>query len=165
MFKKIIAISALSLVSLLTQASEHEVTQSAEHNAEVASPHSLGVFLGGVNTEHHSYFSYGLEYVYEFNHNWAASVAWERTDKAHHGDGIETYVASALYSPYKNVWLGIGYGKEEIHGHNSHTEDLYRLSAAYDYKFDRFKVAPMIALDFVDGNTSIVAGASFAIMF
>jgi len=164
MLKRITCLLMLLILSSTSWAGTHESKElKRQHTLET--PHSLGVFLGGVGTEHHTYFSYGLEYIYEFNHSWAASVAWERTDQAHHGDGIETYVASALYSPHKNIWLGIGVGKEEIHGHDSHTEDLYRLSAAYDYKFDKFKIAPMIAVDFVDGETSIVAGATFAIMF
>lgn len=61
--------------------------------------------------------------------------------------------------------LGAGYGKEKIKGYHSHKEDLYRLSATYDIKYDHFKVAPMIAFDYADGNPSAVVGVNFAVTF
>ncbi len=162
MFKKIalVILLALSGQSLANDASDH-----ANSHAEIESPHSIGIFLGGVATEHHTYASYGLEYAYEFNHKWAASIAWEEVDNAHHGDGVETFVVSALYSPIDKVWLGAGYGKERIHGSHGGKEDLYRLSAAYDFHVNHLKIAPMVALDLVEGETSAVFGVNFGVTF
>ena len=170
MFKKLLSVLMLAIISNTCWASDtnnHETENhhTSHHESKVESPHSLGIFLGGVQTEHHTYSSYGLEYAYEFNHKWATSVAWEKVDGAHHGDGIETFVVSALYSPMEKVGVGAGYGKERIHGHDGGKEDLYRLSAAYDFHIDHFKIAPMVAVDFVEGETSLVVGTSFGITF
>ena len=163
MLKKFILLASLTL-SGLAFATDHSESEHTSHT-EIENPHSLGVFLGGVATDHHSYASYGLEYVYEFSHKWATNIAWEKTDKAHHGDGIETYVVSALYSPAQNYWIGLGVGKEKIKGHHSSKEDLVRASLGYDFKYDGYKIEPMIALDLVDGNVTTVVGVNLAVTF
>ncbi|QOL26662.1 hypothetical protein LP316_05005 [Thalassotalea sp. LPB0316] len=170
MLKKIAYSLVLLIVSTTSWANESTTHTANTHvntdlHAHANNKHAFGVFIGGLRTDKRTYASYGLEYAYEFNHQWATSFVWETVDGAHDGDRIETYVISALYSPVDKVWLGLGYGKEKIHNENSGRENVYRVSVNYDFFVENIKIAPMIAVDFVDGEQLAIFGASFGVTF
>jgi len=46
-------------------------------------------------------FTYGLEYEYKFSSLWGAGVFFEKTNDAHHGNGVDVSLASAYLHPWK----------------------------------------------------------------
>lgn len=123
--------------------------------------HFAGVFVGGTSIDDETDFSYGLEYEYKFSKLWGAGVVFEKTDNAHHGDGIEVMLASAYIHPWKELRVGAGFGQEKVGGSHSHREDLVRISVSYDFHVASIGIAPTIAADFVDGETATVFGVAF----
>ncbi|MDP5215536.1 hypothetical protein ORJ66_21050 [Pseudoalteromonas tunicata] len=67
-------------------------------------------------------------------------------------DGVTVKVTEVFYHPFKKFRVGTGLGEEKIGGAHPHTEDLYRLTASYDYHIGEFGLAPTIAVDFIDGH-------------
>ena len=120
--------------------------------------HIPGVFIGATHVESETEFTFGFEYEYKINQDWGAGVVFERTNDAHHGDGVAVTLASAYYHPTKKIRLGAGIGQESVGGAHPHDEDLFRVSAAYDMHFKGFGLAPTIAVDFVDDEEAIVFG-------
>jgi hypothetical protein len=102
--------------------------------------HFPGVFIGYTNANDETHFTYGLEYEYEykFNRTWGLGAVYEKIDNAHHGDGVTVTVAELFYHPLNNLRFGLGIGKEKIGGAHPHSEDLYRLSASYEYHIGDF---------------------------
>ena len=123
--------------------------------------HIPGIFVGGTHIDSETDFTFGFEYEYKFNKQWGLGAVYERTNDAHHGDGVGVWVASLYYHPSYNIRLGIGAGEEKVGGGHPHTESLIRVSAAYDFHIGNYGVAPTIAADFVDGNEAIVFGVAF----
>lgn len=122
--------------------------------------HIPGVFVGATRIDSETDFTFGIEYEYKFNQNWGAGAVYERTNDAHHGDGVGVWVVSAFYHPVTNVRLGLGAGKERVGGGHPHTENLVRASASYDFHVGDFGVAPTIAVDFVDNDEALVFGVA-----
>ncbi len=128
--------------------------------------HFPGIFVGATTIESETDFSYGFEYEYKFNRTWGAGFVVENTNNAHEGAGVEVKLASAYFHPGKHhhVRIGLGFGEEKvngINGHASHREDLIRASLNYDIVVGDFEIAPTIAFDFVDGETSAILGVAF----
>lgn len=122
--------------------------------------HFPGIFVGYTHAESHTEFTYGIEYEYKFNSEWGLGAIYEKTDNAHHGDGVTVKILEAFYHPTSYLRLGVGAGKEKIGGDHPHTEDLYRLSASYEYHIGDFGVAPTLAVDFIDGEEAYVFGVA-----
>ncbi|MGJ8682049.1 hypothetical protein [Paraglaciecola sp.] len=129
-------------------------------NAAGDAKHFPGIFVGMTHADE-TEFTYGIEYEYKFNSSWGVGAVYEKTKDAHHGDGVTVKLASLYFHPSKNVRLGAGFGEEEIGGHHPHTEDLYRVSASYDFHVGDFGVAPTVAVDFIDGEKAYVLGVAF----
>jgi hypothetical protein len=127
--------------------------------------HTVGVFLGASNIDDETDFSYGFEYEYKFNQTWGIGPVYEKTDDAHHGDGVEVKLISLYAHIQPAIRLGVGYGEEKVGGDHPHSEDLIRVSAAYDFHVGGFGIAPTIALDFVDGERAEVFGIAFSKSF
>jgi hypothetical protein len=127
--------------------------------------HFPGVFIGYTNADSKTEFTYGIEYEYKLNKYWGGGFVYEEVVDAHHGDGVSVKVAQLFYHPLKNVRLGLGGGKEKIGGNHPHSEDLYRLSASYEYHIGNFGIAPTFAADFIDGEKAYVFGVSFIRIF
>lgn len=147
------SISTVVTVILLSLCSAEVTAASDKH-------HFPGIFLGYTHVESETEFTYGIEYEYKFHKNWGAGLVYEKTDDAHHGDGVTVKVASLFYHPYGNLRLGIGAGEEKIGGDHPHTEDLIRLSASYEYHIGDFGLAPTLAVDFIDGEEAYVFGVA-----
>ena len=122
--------------------------------------HFPGIFVGYTNASDETHFTYGLEYEYKFNQTWGVGAVYEKIDDAHHGDGVTVTVAELFYHPSNNLRFGVGIGKEKIGGAHPHTEDLYRLTASYDYHIGDFGLAPTLAVDFIDGEKAYVFGVA-----
>jgi hypothetical protein len=122
--------------------------------------HFPGIFVGYTNASDETHFTYGIEYEYKFNHTWGVGAVYEKIDDAHYGDGVTVSVAALFYHPLKNVRLGVGVGKEKIGGAHPHTEDLYRLTASYEYHIGDFGLAPTFAIDFIDDEKAYVLGVA-----
>jgi hypothetical protein len=120
--------------------------------------HFPGIFIGYTNANDETHFTYGLEYEYKFNRNWGLGAVYEKIDDAHHGDGVTVTVAELFYHPLNNLRFGLGIGKEKIGGEHPHSEDLYRLSASYEYHVGDFGLEPTLAVDFIDGEQAYVLG-------
>lgn len=123
--------------------------------------HIPGIFLGMTDLDDETEFTFGFEYEYKINSDWGVGAVFERTNEGHHGDGVAVWVASAFYHPTKNVRLGAGIGEERVGGAHPHTEDLYRLSASYDFHVGDYGIAPTVAIDFIDDKEAYVFGVAF----
>jgi hypothetical protein len=123
--------------------------------------HFPGIFLGYTNAADETHFTYGIEYEYKFNQHWGLGAIYEKVDDAHHGDGVTVTIAELFYHPVKNVRVGFGIGKEKIGGAHPHTEDLYRVSANYEFHVGDFGIEPTVAVDFIDGEKAYVLGLAF----
>lgn len=127
--------------------------------------HIVGVFVGGSNIQDEFDASYGLEYEYKFNQTWGVGPVIEKTSDAHHGDGVTVKLVS-LYGHINNTWrFGLGFGEEKVGGAHPHSEDLIRVSGAYDFHVGGFGIAPTVAIDFVDGERAEVIGLAFTKSF
>jgi len=123
--------------------------------------HFPGFFLGATHLDSETVFSYGLEYEYKFDSSWGAGAVYEETNDAHHGDGVTVVLAALYYHPLKYIRVGIGAGTAKVGGAHSYSENLYRLSANYDYHLGDFSIEPTIAVDFADGEEALVLGVAF----
>lgn len=131
--------------------------------------HYPGIFIGATTADSETEFSYGLEYEYKFSKLWGAGFVFEKTDDAHHGAGVDITLAAIYLHPWKELRIGAGFGQEKIgsytddehHFHKGHKEDLVRASLSYDFHIGGFGVAPTIAVDFIDGETTTIIGIAF----
>lgn len=122
--------------------------------------HVPGIFLGATNFDSETEFTFGFEYEYKLDSEWGLGAVFERTNSAHHGDGVAVALASVYYHPNNHIRLGVGIGQERIGGAHPHEEDLYRVSAAYDFHFKDFGIAPTLAVDFIDDEEALVFGVA-----
>lgn len=122
--------------------------------------HFPGVFIGYTKAAGETHFTYGLEYEYKFNQTWGLGAVYEKADDAHHGDGVTVAVAELFYHPLNNLRFGVGIGEEKVGGDHPHSENLYRLSASYEYHLGEFGLAPTLAVDFIDGEQAYVIGVA-----
>ena len=136
------------------------LTNTNSVNASDKSHNFPGIFFGYTNASDETHFTYGFEYEYKFNQTWGVGGVYEKIDDAHHGDGVTVTVAELFYHPLNNVRIGVGVGEEKIGGDHPHTEDLYRLTASYEYHIGDFGLAPTIAVDFIDGEKAYVFGVA-----
>jgi hypothetical protein len=139
--------------------------------------HIPGVFVGFTNANSETEFSYGLEYEYKFSDQWGAGIVYETTADAHHGAGVDVALAAVYLHPWKELRLGLGYGKEMVgsydhddgHGHiehhKSYNEDVYRTSISYDFHVGDFGIAPTLAFDFVGSQTATILGIAIVKAF
>ena len=137
------------------------LTSSSAVLAAGDAKHFPGIFVGYTHAQDETEFTYGIEYEYKFDKMWGIGAVYEKTDNAHHGDGVDVALASVYLHPWKNLRLGLGFGKEKIGGDHPHSEDLYRVSASYEFHVGDFGVAPTFAVDFIDDEEALVLGVAF----
>lgn len=152
------------LASLLITTSAHAADDGKLNQ------HVVGAFVGVTDSDYSNETAYGLEYEYRFNKAWGIGGVWEKTPDGHndghgHKEDISVKVISAYW--HKDYFrLGLGVGKEKVHGEHSHTEDLIRASAAYDFHLTpNLGIAPSVAVDRIDGNNVYVYGAAITYAF
>ena len=132
--------------------------------------HVVAAFVGVTDTDYSNESTYGLEYEYRFNNAWGVGGVWERTPDGHSdSNGLKKDTSVKVISAYwhKDYFrLGLGVGQEKVHGEHSHTEDLIRASAAYDFHLTpNLGIAPSVAIDRVDGKNVYVYGAAITYAF
>jgi hypothetical protein len=120
--------------------------------------HFPGIFVGFTNAASETEFTYGIEYEYKFTSTWGLGAIYEKTDDAHYGDGVTVKIVELFYHPTQSIRVGIGAGEEKIGGAHPHTENLYRLSANYEYHIGDYGIEPTVAIDFIDGEQAYVLG-------
>jgi hypothetical protein len=129
--------------------------------AKEGAHHFPEIFLGLTHVGDETDFTYALEYEYKFTEQYGAGIIYEKTDGAHHSDGMTVKIAAVYYHPIPSLRFGVGYGEEKIGGYHPHSEDLFRITGSYDYHLDSFSIAPTLAIDFVGGKEAIVLGIGF----
>lgn len=146
-------------------------------SSDEAPKHIPGIFVGFTNFDGETEFSYGIEYEYKISKLWGAGVVFETTPDAHHEAGVDVALAAVYLHPWKELRLGLGFGKETVgsyteddghghlHHHSSHKEDVIRTSVSYDFHVGDFGVAPTLALDFIDGETATIFGVALVRAF
>jgi hypothetical protein len=152
---------ALSVCTALT-------SSSAFASTDETPKHIPGVFVGYTTIDDETEFSYGVEYEYKFSKLWGAGIVYEKTDDAHHGAGVDITLAALYLHPWKELRVGLGYGKETVgsytdhdhHYHSSYKEDVVRTSLSYDFHVGDFGIAPTLAFDFIDGETATIVGVA-----
>jgi len=147
-------ITTLLMSAGLLLASNQALAASEAH-------HLPGIFVGYTNAEDETEFTYGIEYEYKINSDWGVGAIYEKTDDAHHGDGVTVKLAQVFYHTPLHIRLGLGFGEEKIGGDHPHTEDLYRVSASYEYHVGDFAIEPTLAIDFIDSEKAYVFGLAF----
>lgn len=138
---------------------------SANVLASEEAKHIPGIFIGATTVDSETDFTFGLEYEYKITSSWGVGAVFERTIDAHNGDGVNVTLASLYYHPIKEVRLGAGIGREHIGGAHPHDDDVYRISAAYEFHLEHFGIAPTIDFDFIDDETAIVYGFEIVMPF
>jgi len=150
-----------TLLTLVVAASATLIAMPVMASSTEQQHHFPGVFVGFTKAGGETEFSYGFEYEYKFSKQWGAGLVYEKTDEAHHGDGVDVKLAAIYVHPWRDLRIGAGFGKEKVGGHHSHTEDLQRLSLSYDFHVGGFGIAPTLAVDFVGSETATVFGVAF----
>ena len=123
--------------------------------------HFPGIFLGATHAESDTNFTYGIEYEYKFTPQWGVGAVYEDTADGHDGDGVEIKLGALYYHPKSYLRVGLGIGEEKIGGKKPKTKDVVRLSINYDYHFGDYAIAPLVAVDFIDGEEAWVVGVAF----
>lgn len=148
-------------------------TSTAFASNDESPKHIPGVFVGYTTADSETEFSYGIEYEYKFSKLWGAGVVYEKTDEAHHGAGVDIALAAIYVHPWKELRVGLGFGKESVgsytdhdhHYHKGYKENVVRTSLSYDFHVGDFGIAPTLAVDFIDGETATIIGVAFVRAF
>jgi hypothetical protein len=152
----------LFLAAPLARGSETE-GHGADDSDHGYHAHVVGLFAGVTKDAHDEIdATVGVEYEFRLIEMLGLGAVYETTPEAHHGDGVSVYLASVYLHPYAGLRLGLGIGEEKVHGSHGSTEDLLRVSLAYDFHVAGFGVAPTINIDRVDDENIEVYGIAFS---
>lgn len=158
------ALIAPFLIATSLIASPFSVTASDDEHHEIKK-NIVGVYGGFTSVNGHTNGTFGIEYEHRFNDLIGAGVVFETTPNAHGGDGTSLYMGQLHLHPWQELRLSAGFGKEDIHHEGAHSEDVWRVGAAYDFHVGGFGVAPSLNLDRVGGHTAKVFGISLTKAF
>lgn len=165
---------------------EHPTFHGEDHHYR----NVLAVFVGHTrehfesNDTYHGGFTFGLEYCRIVASRWCVGGLVERAGGEIRGTLV---LAQVFFNPVGGLLIATGPGVEFVdargrdsdhgHGHGgpggaradeevgAHTEFVYRVGLLYEFKLDRFVIAPTIDLDFVGRNEALVLGANFGYEF
>jgi hypothetical protein len=129
--------------------------------------HAIGLIIANADERSGGdHLTLGLEYEYRSDENIGAGLVYEKTENAHHGDGVSIGLAALYYYPYAGWRLGAGLGREKVHGSRGGYNTLYRAGIAYDFHVGRFGIAPMVDYDWIEGESNVlVYGVVFMLPF
>jgi hypothetical protein len=148
-------------------AETHEEEHDSRNNA-------VAIFLGGVThlgsdgSSSETGFAFGVEYVRRVATWLSVGILAEGATTDTQRDFI---LALPLFAHLtKNILLVVGPGVETAPlGQGSpegrHYEFLMRFGAIYEFEFKNFVIGPQVNLDVVDGQWTMVYGATFGIGF
>jgi hypothetical protein len=117
---------------------------------------SAGVFVGvtGENRRENG-FTLALTYERRFSESFGVGVEAERV----FGD-LEFWLATVPFAYHYKAWkLFAGPGIEMPD--DADNEFLVRIGGEYAFEAGRWEIAPVLAVDFVDSETEVVAGLGF----
>ena len=134
---------------------EHEAT---EHEQKHEGLNEIAISLGLVHEGRNNDAAAGLEYERRFSESFGAGLLIERS----WGDHSATIYALPLISHIDQWKLFVAPGIEDSHGH---TEDLVRLGVGYELPAGSRKVTPVLAVDFVGGETIYILSGSLGFNF
>jgi hypothetical protein len=151
--KDTIIIPALISLSLLC-------SSPAFGQGVTTSRNSVGPFLG-FTSRHDTDFTFGAEYEYRLQTPWSIGAIFEHTSNVRFGRDYTLVLATAHYRlpSMSRVKFTGGAGVEF---RESASDKLrLRFGAGYDvFKEGRITVTPRVAVDFGQGDTSVVFGVS-----
>lgn len=109
-------------------------------------------FSGEVRRERS--FSLGLDYERRISESFGVGALVERAS----GDR-DFWIAAIPFSWHRRHWkFSIAPGVEHEEGHGDH--GLIRLGAGYAFDMDGIEVAPLVSVDFVNGDTVYILGVT-----
>lgn len=129
--------------------------------AQSASPHQLGVFLGATDRDDFD-VTLGAEYEYLFTEQWSIGGLVEYTPDAFGSSSATLVMATANLRVIPRLKITGGAGVE-LNTFNDRFRA--RVGAGYDVIDGPVTLTPRIALDFGDGDESIVIGAALSRRF
>ena len=133
------------------------VTAADEHG-----PHHnhLAVFAGFTGeARRERSFTLGADYERRISESFGLGALLERAS----GDR-DFWIAAIPFSWHHGHWkFSVAPGIEYEEGHDDH--GLVRLSAGYGFKKNNLEIAPLIAVDFVAGDTVLVMGVTIGLGF
>lgn len=122
--------------------------------------HTIGGFIGFTD-RHDTDLTFGAEYEYRLQGPWSVGGLVEHTPDVIFGDDYTLAMGTAHYRPANLSRLkltgGAGIEFKDIGG-----DDVrFRLGAGYDvYRQGQLTITPRVAVDFGEGNESVVLGVS-----
>ena len=134
---------------------EHE---AIEHEQKHEGLNEIAISLGLVHEGRDNDAAAGLEYERRFSESFGAGLLIERS----WGDHSATIYALPLIRHIDRWKLFAAPGVEDSHGHS---ENLVRLGAGYEFPAGTGKVTPVLAVDFVGGETIYVLSVSLGFHF
>lgn len=142
---------AIMLMCPLVVAAEDEHGSHQNHLAV------FGGFTGEARRERS--FSLGLDYERRISESFGVGALLERAS----GDR-DFWVAAIPFSLHRGHWkFSVAPGIEHEEGHGDH--GLIRVSAGYGIKINGLEIAPLLAVDFVEGDTVLVMGITIGMGF
>jgi len=119
--------------------------------------HAPGIFIGNADERGGGDdYTLGIEYEYRFNRNWGVGMVYEHTPGGHDNDGTTLALANGYYHPYKGWRVGLGGGREKVHGSHGYYSWVYRAGAAYDFHVGNFGVAPSVSYDVIESHDNVL---------
>lgn len=147
---RIIAFSALLLSSLLFNGPAY---------SQGRTPHSAGGFIGFTD-RNDADFTIGGEYEYHMQGPWSVGAVIEHTPDGPAGRDFTVTMATAHYRPASLSRLKLT-GGAGIQFRDGGDDLRFRFGAGYDiFMNGPVTVTPRIAVDFGDGDESVVLGVS-----
>ena len=129
-----------------------------EEAAEHEGPNEIAISLGLVHEGRNNDAAAGLEYERRFSESFGAGLLIERS----WGDHNATIYALPLIRHINQWKLFAAPGIEDSHGHS---ENMVRIGAGYELPMESIKVTPVLAVDFVGGETIYILSFSLGFSF
>ncbi|TMV09900.1 hypothetical protein FGK63_02175 [Ruegeria sediminis] len=156
----------LPVVAALTHAPGQTLADDATYGFEVAEhgPHIIEVFLGGTHADHHgsseTVFSAGVQYRYAITHRVSFGVLAEYANEP-----LDAWIVGApvVFNLGETNWQLTAMPGVEIE--DSEEEFLFRAGVGYEFELTDYTLKPEVNVDWVDGDTAIVAGVSVGFRF
>ncbi len=134
--------------------------QVAAQEREIHSPHVLEFFVGNTSADHHgtreNAFSVGAQYRYQFSDAFGVGLLAEYAR-----DPLDAWVVGVpmVVGLGDRGWQLTAMPGAEIEG--GEQEFLFRVGLGYEFETrGGYSLKPEINVDWVDGETSVVAGIS-----
>ena len=149
-------------VSVSTFAPELVWANESSHKIEAPShgPHIFEMFFGGTYADHHGHdenaLSIGAQYRYAINHSVSVGILAEYTDSP-----FDAWILGIpfVFNLGETAWQFTAMPGAELE--SGEEEFLFRTGLGYEFELEGgYSLKPEVNLDWLDGETAIVAGVS-----